>query len=220
MLCLMLSGAFAAQAQTALSRELEQLRRLREQLQKTQQELSDAQAQAQAAQASERTLAAKLSKAPPPVPARAASEASAQARKLAELQQQLQLESNQRTGAQEELVRVREALGAAQQRLDQGASLARRTGTELEAERAQLLQLRTQLDTSTQQLGVCRNHNLTLVEIGEELIGKNGNFGFGQSVALREPFLQFKRVQLENMADAYRARIDEQRERPPSATRP
>ena len=216
LLALSLPAAVQAQANT---REQEQLRRLRQQLQQAQQELGEAQAQAQAAQAKQKAAEQQLTQAQAQraASARPRAPAAVPAAQLQALQQQLEEEKRLRQTAQEEQQRLRDTLSQAQTRQTQTQDALRRSAGELEDERNQLRQVRAEAQNGQSLLATCRQHNTALLDIGEELIGRHGRFGFGESAAVREPFLQFKRVELENLAQTYRAKLSAQRVRPATA---
>lgn len=66
-----------------------------------------------------------------------------------------------------------------------------------------------QVDGLTARAAACEARNLRLYQVGKEIVDWLGNLGAG--VALCEPFLGFKRVEVENKAQDYQDRLLEQR---------
>jgi chromosome segregation ATPase len=85
---------------------------------------------------------------------------------------------------------------------------------EVETDRAAKAQ---QLALREQELVSCVDHNGELIALNEEVLAKLEDQGFWSSLARREPFMQLKRVQLENLADGYRARAEDHRAAVPAA---
>jgi chromosome segregation ATPase len=218
-----LLAAPAALGQQANSREQEQLRRLRQQLQQLQEEQTTTQQAAQqAAQklAAERSAMADQLKAAQAAAGQVQASAAARGRALVALQAEMATLKTERDALQAELGRGKEAQTETLGRLE-------RSSTELNGTRARLLSsetaytnLRRERGVLGEQLDKCSASNTELVRVGQELLGRYGNFGLGETMAGREPFLQFKRVQLENLAQDYRSRIDEQRYTPPPQPQP
>lgn len=209
----------AAHAQQANSREQEQLRRLRQQLQQLQQEQTSAQQQAQRAAAESSKLAEQL-KAEQAAAARLQSGAVARGRALATLQQELATLKSERDALLAELGRTKESQGQTVQQLERSNGELNGMRQRLLASDANVAGLLRERMVGREQLEKCTAHNTELLRVGQELLGRYGNFGLGESLALREPFLQLKRVQLENLAQDYRSRLDEQRYQPQPATQP
>lgn len=207
-----------AQAQTAPNaREQEQLRRLRQQVQQLQAEQGTAQQQLQRITAEHKTLTDQL-KAAQAETGQVRASAGQRSRALATLQAETAALKTERDGLQAELGRSKEGLADSQQRLQrsttEGAELRRRI-TDSEALYASL---RRERSVVGEQLVTCSAHNTELLQVGHDLLGRYGNFGLGETLAAREPFLQFKRVQLENLAQSYRSRIEAQRFSAPSSS--
>jgi chromosome segregation ATPase len=79
---------------------------------------------------------------------------------------------------------------------------------EVEVDRGAKTQLLAQRE---QELKVARERNEKLHVLATEIISKLEDQGFWSAVSRREPFTQLKRVELENLADNYRAAADDQR---------
>ena len=206
-LCLFLGSV---QAQTSNTREQEQLRRLRQQLQQLQAEQSQAQQQAQRATAESNKLTEQL-KAAQAESARSRAIVAQRSREGAALEAERAAWATEKNSLQAELGRLK-------QTQDDSSLRLQRTSTELTETRVRLTTsetagagLRRERSLVGELLDKCSANNTELLRVGHELLGRYGNFGIGETLAAREPFLQFKRVQLENLAQDYRSRIDGQR---------
>lgn len=208
-----------AQAQPAANRDQEQLRRLRQQLQQLQQEQAGAQQQAQRAATENAQLAAQL-KAQQAAAEKVQARTGAQSRTLTALQAELAAMKGERDALQAELVQAKATQTQTLARLERSNSERDDTRTRLSALEATEAGLRRERGLVGHQLDKCSAQNVELLRVGQELLGRHGNFGFGDSVALSEPFLQLKRVQLENLAQDYRGRLHEQRFVPAPSTPP
>ncbi|MBN1105209.1 MAG: hypothetical protein JXL84_17480 [Deltaproteobacteria bacterium] len=67
------------------------------------------------------------------------------------------------------------------------------------------------LSEKEQKLGRCASHNQKLSAAAEELLQRYENKGVFTSVLQREPFTQIRRVEIENLIDEYRTRIEDNR---------
>lgn len=66
-----------------------------------------------------------------------------------------------------------------------------------------------QLALREQELTACVKRNNSLFTLNGEVLAKLEDQGFWSSLSRREPFTQLKRVQLENLADDYRAAAED-----------
>lgn len=202
--CLLAALALPAGAQSN-TREQEQLRRLRQQVQQLQQEQT---AQQQAAQSA--TAQAAQAKT-------ALDAAQAELRRLKTGQAQGAAE------AQKEIEQLRAARAALQARLDQ-------TQTELQAGTGSLVQSRTEGAETTRKLAFretqlgelaerhvrqaqglqqCIVNNQALRDLGSELLQRYADKGVADVLAHNEPFLQTRRVALENLLQGYQDKLDQ-----------
>jgi DNA repair exonuclease SbcCD ATPase subunit len=55
----------------------------------------------------------------------------------------------------------------------------------------------------------CQGKNIKLLDVSREILDAYENFDFIDSLGVREPFVQTKRVELENLTQNYRDRIDD-----------
>jgi len=196
-LVLLTSGAFAADPEVGTLRE--QLRSTVLQLR----QLQDQQAQAAAAPTTaspgpdQAALQAKLAAAQAQL--RTARESAAKVTQL-----QAALDKAQADNAA--LTATNQATTTELEKFKAAYSQAADAGQALTTERNQLT---VQLVRMTNIATACQAKNTRLIAFAEDLLGAYKKVGFGQVVAAKEPFLGFKRVQLENIAqdreDAVRA---------------
>ena len=66
------------------------------------------------------------------------------------------------------------------------------------------------LGTRDQQLKLCLDHNQQLYKLNDEILKRLDGRTVWTRLEAKEPFTQLKRVQLENLADDYRARATDQ----------
>lgn len=83
----------------------------------------------------------------------------------------------------------------------------------IEAERANVKQT---LAARDQELKICLDRNHALYQLDDEVLTRWEKESLWSKLAQAEPFTKIKRVQLENLADDYRARAEDQRATPES----
>ncbi len=204
----MVFGLAPASAQQN-SREQEQLRRLRQQIQQLQQQHSDQQQAVQRTEADKTQALTQLEAAQTELK-RTRATLAARVRLEGQAQNELQdlREQNTRLGAELEATKAEAQAGARslqQQRNDQ-AALQRR----LEQRDAALADLQARHGSQAQGLQTCIANNHGLYSLGQELLKRYVDKGLGEVFAQNEPFLQFKRVTLENLVQGYQERLDQQ----------
>lgn len=128
-------------------------------------------------------------------PDRAASERAA-----AELAQRLEQQK-------EATARLNETLEKWKAAYSEAAAVARAK----EAERARLATLSQGL---SQRAGRCEASNAELVKIGTEILDRYAAQSLGDVLGTREPFLGFKRVELQNQVQDYRDKLLDQKATP------
>lgn len=208
-LVLLLASACLSPAHAqAADRDQEQIKRLRlqiRQLQQAQTQAQEAQAQADKARAdSEQALKSAQS---------GAQAAAAQAgRRTASLNAELQA------------LRADNAQLKAQ--LEQGKAKLQVQATQAQQQQVQardaLAQSTARLQALDERHAQCRADNLTLHELGIELLQRYEHKGVGEALSAQEPFFQLARVRLENTVSQYRDKLDDARfkEAPPSTQTP
>ena len=71
--------------------------------------------------------------------------------------------------------------------------------------------LQAELNKTTRELGQCSSNNSELCTIAEELVDKYRNKGVGAALLAKEPLIQVKKVELEQLVQEYREKIDQQK---------
>jgi chromosome segregation ATPase len=80
-----------------------------------------------------------------------------------------------------------------------------------EAERAKLA---TDVDGLTQRATGCEEKNAQLFKIGNEILGRLEKVSFGDVIGQREPFIGYKRVELQNLVQDERDKLLDQKATP------
>lgn len=186
-LALAFPGAYAA-PDDAQKRERQMLRRMQQQLNEVQQQKS-------ALDQEKATLEAALNKAGGEADAHRQAAASAAARIT-------RMERDAGTAAKE-AAELRGLLEAAEKR-----------NKELSARHEELQQdlkrTTTALEKQDEQTKLCERHNEELYRIGRELTDWYTGKGAVSAMLEAEPFTRIKRVQMENLLEAYRDQLDGQ----------
>ena len=71
--------------------------------------------------------------------------------------------------------------------------------------------LQSELKKKTQDLAHCASNNAALCIIADELLTKYRNKGIGAAILEREPIVQVKKVELEQLTQKYREEIEQQK---------
>jgi chromosome segregation ATPase len=111
-------------------------------------------------------------------------------------------EGNRVAAVQEDLARTRDALAQATTTAQQSAS----DRDKLQANAA----------TTRTLLTACEAKNAELLKVGHEILDAYSRFDFGDALGANEPFLQLRRVELENQAQDFEDRVDNGRYDPRS----
>lgn len=196
--------AGSALAQQAPSREQEQIRRLRQQLQQLQQELAGArQAEAAARVEAARQIAEVQAEA-----ARARRGGRAQAERITVLQAELTAQREVAGATAATLARRDEELGAVRQSLAAArAEIARRAEALREGERLSA-ELLVRFREQNAALELCTRNNQELRQVSLDLLERWRRHDWRDVLAAREPFVQSRRVAIENLVQDYEDRIE------------
>ncbi len=193
-----------ALAQSAPSREQEQIRRLRQQLQQLQQEL----ATARQGEAGARIESANRVAAAEAAARRAQRGAAGTAQRVAELETELtSLRDKAADGDKQLLQRTAERDDARQGLAQAREELSRRTQRLAEGERS-AADLLARFRTQNAALDLCSRHNKTLQAVSMELLGRWARHDWRDALLTKEPLVQARRVEIENLVQGYEDRID------------
>lgn len=181
------------------SREKQMLRRMQQQMQQIEQ------ARAQAEQEKTVALADKET-------------AERQAEKLGPVTRQLAAERSARTLAERERKTLQAELQGVEERM---AELESKLAEALARERATLDKLAqtesakkradSELASHQQDLKQCRTHNVALYGLGREMMEKYRDKSCHDALAQSEPFTGLKRVEVENLLETWRDRLDREK---------
>ena len=203
----LLSISIQSHAQQAPSRDQEQIRRLRQQVQQLQQAQQEATLQQQALQKARSEADQRTAKAQGEA-ARVRSTVKASNERVSELQTEL---GSLRTAHNE--LQAREA------RLVADLAQARGSLSQVRADLAERVARLQQQDNSladldrrgrqvTDALALCSRNNQALRSVGLELLDRWQRHDWRDFAGAKEPFLQLKRVEIENLVQGYEERID------------
>lgn len=211
-------------AQQQPSREQEQLRRLRLQVQELQKDQATQRESVQRADAEKAASAAQLQKTTDQVATlqgelrRGRTASAAQTLALDAAQKQLDAERQERAALQARLDRSQTELQAnarsiERQRID-AAELQRRLGTGETA----LASLSARHSVQATGLQTCIANNQTLRDIGLDMLQRYATKTVADVLAQNEPFLQVRRVAMENLVQGYEDKLDAQALKPAPGT--
>ena len=215
-----LAGSSWAQAP---SREQEQIRRLRQQVQQLQDERTAAQDMARKsgnekkiAEEAKADLEGQTKRLGSSLEA-VRNKAAAQTRRVNELEAGLAAIRTERDAIRAQQSDTTQRLAQERATLAQARAQQAVQQTQLVGQQTQLAALGTQKDALSSQLDAAVRNNLALHALGLELLSRYEGKGVLESLSAREPFLQIKRVELENLVQDYRDKLDRQRVIPAKA---
>jgi chromosome segregation ATPase len=192
----MMLAAHADASDKRASREREALRRTQQALSQTQADLSAAQQEkAGLAENLEKTLSA--SRAAEEKVSRLQREHGASTRQIASLTQALTLAKEELTTTAQHLAETRKTLAETTQSLQA-----------VTADKRNLEDLRTR---NTREIAACERKNLALYDLGRSLMDRFEHKTCGEVLAEKEPFTGLRKVETENLLEAYRDKLDDQK---------
>lgn len=106
---------------------------------------------------------------------------------------------------------LNEALAQQRARMEELVGKFRETAGTLREVEADRNTLRSRLEANERDLKSCTDKNTALYTLNAEVLDRLEHQGFWSSVARAEPFTKLKRVELENLADEYRGKAQDQR---------
>jgi chromosome segregation ATPase len=208
---LLLAGSVLAQQ--APSREQEQIRRLRlqvQQLQQAQQARQQADAQAlDQARAEAAALQQQLAAAQAALRG-VRGNLDSQTRSAAEAQRLLDAQRQEREALDARLAAQAQTLQTTQQALDQQRQALADHQRRLAQRESALADLQARHASQARGLQTCATNNAALHALGHELLQRWVDKTVAEVLAQSEPFVQTRRVALENLVDGYRDKLDAQ----------
>lgn len=122
------------------------------------------------------------------------------------------------------MTQEKQALQTQKNELDRrlGELTARQTSTENDLARSQEQKKQTEstLQTRDRQIASCEDKNIKLYQYGRDLITQCRDRSATDAVLRLEPFIRIKRVQIENLLEEYRDKLDAQKSLPASSASP
>lgn len=200
---LVIAQGVEAEAKKSTSREKEALRR-------TQMQLQQVQSQVSSLEQEKAKLARDLDKS-----AKATKVVQARARRLEQ-----ELAESKRLGEAQtkELEQVRQELAAGVQRLAEARRTSAETNDRLTESTRQLRQTEAEKKVleglkarNEREIATCEAHNGKLYQVGRELMGRYANKTCAETMAQAEPFTGLRKVEVENLLETYRDKLDEQK---------
>lgn len=184
------------------SREREVLRRMQAQLHQAQGQLSTLeQEKAKLSQDLETAIAAART---------AKDEAAELDRGLKQAQRQRGALTKELDAVKQDLVATGERLAATQKSLGESHGELAHTKRQLQQTEAEKRALEDTKTRNEREIALCEDKNRALYRIGRELMVRYENKGFGDVLSQREPFTGLKQVEIENLLEGYRDKLDEQ----------
>lgn len=185
------------------SREKQMLRRLQQQVQQIEQARAQAEQEKAAAVAdkdsSERELN-KLRSGDSAAKRQLAGERAARSRTEAELKTM-----------QAELEGLKLRMADTEKKLADSMALQRTTAEKLAQTESAKKQTESQLAGNRQDLKICQTHNGRFYSIGREMMQKYRDKSCQDALAQAEPFIGLKKVEVENLLETWRDRLDREK---------
>ncbi len=204
MLCaLMIAGGAHAASDKKASREREALRRAQMELQQARGQLSGLE-QEKAQLAKDLEAAGKAAKSAEGRAGRLRRDLKAEQQRREALEKELEQTKQDLAGSGQRLAETRKTLGETGAKLAETADLLRRT----QAEKSNLESIKAR---NEREIASCEDKNLKLYQTGRELMLRFERKTCGEIMAQGEPFTGLKRVEVENLLEEYRDKLDEQK---------
>lgn len=138
--------------------------------------------------------------------------------KLGTAQRQLSGERTARGRAERELKTLQAEMEALKLKLSEtetklvdSETLRRTTAQTLTQTESARKQIENQLADRQQDLKICQSHNGQLYGLGREMMHKYRDKSCQDALAQAEPFTGLKKVEMENLLEAYRDKLDDQK---------
>jgi chromosome segregation ATPase len=129
----------------------------------------------------------------------------------AQVGRKLAAEQQKREELEKELAATKETLDKTQASLTETTRNLDDTRLKLATTEAQKKELETIKAFRERQISACEDKNKSMYQIGRDLMVRYEQKHCGEVFAEKEPFTGLKRVEMENMMEGYRDKLDEQR---------
>lgn len=203
LLCSLAVGSVQANPDKKANREREALRRAQMQLQQTQGQLATLEAD-KAKLGSERDLALKDSKAAQSKVRKLNKNLAEEKQLVAQLQKDLETHKQDLAATQTRLTDTEAKLTETAKTLAQ----TRQTLAQTEADKRQLEGVKSRQE---REIASCESNNLKLYQTGRDLMTRFEQKSCNEIMAQKEPLFGLKRVEIENLLEEYRDKLDEQK---------
>jgi len=181
-------------------REREILRRVQD----AQKQAEDARVRAEAEKAAIEGQLADVKKKSKAVEAGVAQER----RRAADLQQKLEAMTREHASADAERRSLAEKLRQAREQIEQTTAELDRRQEALATRASEIAALQASGKQGAAALATCEEKNGALAGVATELMAKYRDVGFWDALRRREPFTRVRRVQVENLLEDYRDRVE------------
>lgn len=199
-ICLLLAGVEVSSAnERTASREREMLRRMQQQVQQTEQARAQAEQEKAAALADKDTAERELEKFGA-TKRQLAGERAARSRMEAELK-----------ARQTENDALKARLAETEKQLADSVALQQSTAQTLAQTEATKKQTEGVLSGTVRDLQSCQTHNGSLYTLGREMMQKYRDKSCQDALAQAEPFTGLKKVEVENLLETWRDRLDREK---------
>lgn len=200
-LCLLLAGVEAASAaDRPADRERQMMRRLQQQVQQMQ-------GQASALEQEKARLSQDLGA--------AAKDLETARGRVSRLSREVKAEQNKREETEKELGQTRQELSATREQLARTEARLAETAKNLNDTRQTLAMTddaKKNLEIikvqNEREIAVCEDKNGKLYQYGRELMARYEKKSCGEFLVQKEPFTGFKQVEIENLLEEYRDKLD------------
>lgn len=204
------SFAPSALAQEPNARQANRDREILRRVQEAQKQAEDARARAETEKAAVEGQLADVQK-----KAKAVEVGVAQERRRAtDLQQKLDAMTRDHASADAERKSLAEKLRQAQAQIDQATAELARRDEALTARASEVAALQSSGRQGAAALAMCEEKNSALAGVATELMEKYRDVGFWEALKRREPFTRVRRVEVENLLEEYRDRVEASRVAP------
>lgn len=181
----------------------ERLNRQRELLLSVQQQLQEASEQVSTLEEEKKKLTLDLEQA-----TKTAKNATAKAMRLTK---KLKEEQATRKQTENELIGTKQKLAETAAQLAETAKSLAQTSNNLEQMGTEKKKLETIKANNEREIAICQDKNAKLYGYGRELMTKYENKSCADSLIQTEPFTGLKKVEIENLLENYRDKLDDQR---------
>jgi chromosome segregation ATPase len=197
----------SASAQEPNARQAGRDREILRRVQEAQKQAEDARTRAESEKAAVEGQLAEVQKKAKAVEAGVAQER----RRAVDLQQKLDAMTRDHASADAERKALAEKLRQAREQIEQATTELARRQDALTARASEVASLQASGRQGAAALTTCEEKNAALAGVATELMDKYRDVGFWDALRRREPFTRVRRVEVENLLEDYRDRVEASR---------